>query len=54
MLVGGDPRDRQVDALAHEAAFCRPEDFRRVATRCDKLAANYAATMTPAAVVAFW
>jgi transposase len=30
------------------------KDFRRVATRYDKLAANYASAVTLAAVVAFW
>ncbi len=28
------------------------KDFRRIATRCDKLARNYASALTPAAVVA--
>lgn len=39
---------------AIEAAICRLKDFRRVATRCDKLAANYASAVALAAVVAFW
>ncbi len=34
--------------------FCRLKDFRRVATRYDKLARNYASTVALAAVVAFW
>ncbi len=37
-----------------EAAICRFKDFRRVATRYDKLAANYASAVALAAVVAFW
>ena len=37
-----------------EAAFCRLKDFRRVATRYDKLAANIASAVALAAVVAFW
>jgi transposase len=37
-----------------EAAFCRLKDFRRVATRYDKLAANYASAVALAAVIAFW
>ena len=37
-----------------EAAFCRLKDFRRVATRSDKLARNFASAMTLAALVAFW
>lgn len=37
-----------------EAAICRLKDFRRVGTRYDKLAVNYASAVTLAAVVAFW
>lgn len=37
-----------------EAAICRLKDFRRVATRYDKLAANFASAVALAAVVAFW
>jgi transposase len=37
-----------------EAAFCRLKDFRRVATRDDKLAANFASAVALAAVIAFW
>jgi transposase len=37
-----------------EAAFCRLKDFRRVATRYDKLAANFASAVALAAVIAFW
>ena len=37
-----------------EAAIGRLKDFRRVATRYDKLAANYASAISLAAVVAFW
>ena len=36
-----------------EAAFCRLKDFRRVATRYDKLAANFASAVALAAVIAF-
>lgn len=39
---------------AVEAAICRLKDFRRVATRYDKLAANFASAVALAAVVAFW
>ncbi len=39
---------------AVEAAICRLKDFRRVATRYDKLAANFASAAALAAVVAFW
>ncbi len=37
-----------------EAAICRLKDFRRVGTRYDKLAANFASAVALAAVVAFW
>jgi len=37
-----------------EAMFCRLKDFRRVATRYDKLARNYRSAVMLAAAVAFW
>jgi transposase len=37
-----------------EAVFCRLKDFRRVATRYDKLARNYASTLAIATMVAYW
>jgi transposase len=37
-----------------EAVFCRLKDFRRVATRYDKLARNYASTLALATIVAYW
>ena len=37
-----------------ERAFCRLKDFRRVATRYDKLAVTYAAAISLAALVAWW
>jgi len=37
-----------------EATFCRLKDFRRVATRYDKLARNYRSAVMLAAAVAFW
>jgi transposase len=37
-----------------EAMFCRLKDFRRVATRYDKLAMNFLSAAALAAVVAFW
>ena len=37
-----------------ERAFCRIKDFRRVATRYDKLAATYAAAISLAAIVTWW
>jgi transposase len=39
---------------AIEAAICRLKDFRRVATRYDKLAANFASAVALASIVAFW
>lgn len=37
-----------------ERMFCRLKDFRRIATRYDKLARNYAAAIHLAAIAAFW
>jgi transposase len=37
-----------------ETTFCRRKDFRRIATRYDKLARNYASAAALVAVVAFW
>ena len=37
-----------------ERAFCRLKDFRRVATRYDKLSATYASAISLAALVAWW
>lgn len=37
-----------------ERAFCRIKDFRRVATRYDKLACTYAAAIALAAIIAWW
>jgi transposase len=34
--------------------FCRLKDFRRVATRYDRLAVNYLAAVLIAATVAYW
>ncbi len=45
---------RYKDRWRAEAVFCRLEDFRRVTTRYDKLARNYASAVALAAVVAFW
>ncbi len=46
--------DRYKDRWRIEAAFCRLKDFRRIATRYDKLAANFASAVALATVVAFW
>lgn len=37
-----------------ERSFCRLKDFRRVATRYDKLARNFLAAVFLAALVAYW
>lgn len=37
-----------------ERAFCRLKDFRRVATRYDKLACTYAAAICLAAILIWW
>jgi transposase len=37
-----------------ERMFCRLKDWRRVATRYDKLAANFAAAVALAAVIIWW
>jgi transposase len=34
--------------------FCRLKDFRRVATRYDKLARNFLSAVSLAAAIAFW
>ena len=37
-----------------ERMFCRLKDFRRIATRYDKLARNFASAIALAAVVIWW
>ena len=37
-----------------ERCFCRLKDFRRIATRYDKLARNFLTAVHLAAVVAYW
>jgi transposase len=39
---------------AIERMFCRLKDFRRVATRYDRLAANFLAAVCIAAIVSYW
>ena len=39
---------------AIERMFCRLEDFRRVATRYDRLAVNFLAADCIAAIVSYW
>ncbi|MGD0531474.1 MAG: transposase, partial [Methyloceanibacter sp.] len=45
---------RYRDRWRIEAAFCRLKDFRRVATRYDKLALNFLSAVVHAAIIAFW
>lgn len=50
------PFDRSAYARPNlvERAFCRLKDFRRVATRYDRLAATYSTSIALAAIVAWW
>lgn len=50
------PYDRQAYRARNlvERLWCRLKDWRRVATRYDKLAANYMAGVFIAAIIAFW
>ena len=45
---------RYRDRWRIEAAFCRLKDFRRVATRYDKLAVNFLSAVILATIIAFW
>ena len=45
---------RYKDRWRIENAFCRLKDFRRVATRYDKLAVNFLSAVALAAIIAFW
>ena len=47
-------RQRYKDRHLIENAFCRIKDFRRVATRYDKLAANFLSGVALATTFAFW
>lgn len=47
-------RDMYRDRRLIENAFCRLKDFRRVATRYDKLAANFLSGVALATALAFW
>ena len=42
------------DRNAIERMFCRLKDFRRVATRYDRNAANFLAAVCIAAIVSYW
>ena len=62
VIPNNPPRKRQhpYDPVAYqernviERPCCRLKDWRRVATRSDKLAQNYRATVTLAAILLFW
>ena len=45
---------RNKDRWLIEAMFCRLKDLRRLATRYDKLAANFLSAAALAAVVTLW
>jgi transposase len=47
-------KDRYRGRHLVENAFCRLKDFRRVATRYDKLPANFISGVALAATIAFW
>lgn len=47
-------QNRYRDRHLIENAFCRMKDFRRVATRYDKLAANFLSGVALATAIAFW
>jgi transposase len=47
-------KDRYRGRHLIENAFCRLKDFRRVATRYDKLAANFLSGVAIATAIAFW
>ncbi len=42
------------DRNAIERMFCRLKDFRRIATRYDRLAINFLAAVSIAATVSYW
>lgn len=47
-------RKRYRSRNAIERMFCRLKDFRRIATRYDKLARNYLASLCIAALISCW
>lgn len=47
-------KDRYPGRHLIENTFCRLKDFRRVATRHDKLAANFLSGVALATAIAFW
>ena len=47
-------RERYKERHLIDNAFCRLKDFRRVATRYDKLATNFPSDIALATALAFW
>jgi transposase len=47
-------KERYKDRHLVETAFCRIKDFRRVATRYNKLAINFLSVVALAVVLAYW
>ena len=47
-------KKRSKDRWMVEAAFCRLKDFRRIATRYDKLARNFLSAVALVTAIAFW
>jgi len=47
-------KDRYRSRHLIENAFCRLKDFRRIATRYDKLARNYMSAVALCALLAYW
>ncbi len=47
-------KERYRDRHLIENAFCQLKDFRRVATRYDKLAVNFLSGVALATAIAFW
>ena len=43
-----------IDRNRIERAFCRLKDWRRIATRYDKLASNFASAVAIAAIILWW
>jgi transposase len=50
------PLDKRAYKLRHrvENGFCRLKDFRRIATRYDKLARNFLASVCLVAAIVWW
>lgn len=47
-------RTRYKDRHRIEKAFCRLKDFRRIATRYDKLSRNFLSAVALATILAYW